>query len=299
MHELAGTTRNKPGSREREAGGRTGKNIKASLGTQPKSASPPSPFTPQPTYPGRSAVVPGISRPEHRVPAMASSGDAQGFAMAGGRGSGGFNGIWETEKPRVCGVEVYEQEAAHLAALCLPCAGSKGNVVPRSGHIPLCGCQCLAEVYGSWVPPRGRWGLSIARGPSGTGRAPRAPRAPRSDSTGTWGASALLPGGSPPPPPTGMGRVSPGKGDRRVPSASLYPIKRSLRLRSSQLPLISCFSATPRTEVLWDVPKDMKHPCKPQAGRQPHRPCRDGGHGRGSTGPSPLPATLVVFCREM
>lgn len=66
--------------------------------------------------------------------------------MAEGHGSGGFNGIWEKEKPGAHGAEVSEQEAAHLAALCLPRAGSKADVVPRSGHIPFSGCQCLAVV---------------------------------------------------------------------------------------------------------------------------------------------------------
>lgn len=31
----------------------------------------------------------------------------------------------------------FKPEAAHLAALCLPYAGSKGDVVPRRGHILL------------------------------------------------------------------------------------------------------------------------------------------------------------------
>lgn len=56
-------------------------------------------------------MVPGTSHPELHVLAMASSSNAQGFAVTGGRGSGGFNGIWEMEKPRAYGVEVCEQKA--------------------------------------------------------------------------------------------------------------------------------------------------------------------------------------------
>lgn len=51
--------------------------------------------------------------------------------------------------------------------------------------------------------------------------------------------------------------------------------------------------------MLWDVPGDTKHPCEPRAGREPRQPRRDGGHGHGSTGLSPLPATRADFCREM
>lgn len=45
--------------------------------------------------------------------------------------SGGFNGIWEMEKPRAHGVEVREQKAVQLALTAfLPRSGSQGDVVP-------------------------------------------------------------------------------------------------------------------------------------------------------------------------
>ena len=60
-------------------------------------------------------------------------------------------------------------------------------------------------------------------------------------------------------------------------------------------------------KLLFSSPKHRTAPGRPQghetslraAGRQQlQQPRRDGGHGRGSTGPSPLPATPAVLCRE-
>lgn len=98
-------------------------------------------------------MVPGTPHPELM---MASSSDAQGFTMARGRRCRGFNGIWETEKPQACGVEVYEREAARLAALCLSCTGSKGVVVPWSSTSPLWlampwqWCKAAGAEHHSW-----------------------------------------------------------------------------------------------------------------------------------------------------
>lgn len=68
---------------------------------------------------------------------MASSSNAQGFAVTGGRGSGGFNGIWEMEKPRGCGVEVCEQKAVQLALTAFPALAAREIHCLEVGTSPL------------------------------------------------------------------------------------------------------------------------------------------------------------------
>lgn len=106
------------------------------------------------------------------------------------------------------------------------------------------------------------------------GRAPRAAQAPAPPVCGEHQRCSWR--DLPPLPLTGIGSFSLGKGDLRVPPASLYPLRSSVRLQSSQLPLKNCFSAAPRTEVLQELPRDPKHPCKRRAGRQP---CSSAGQG--------------------
>lgn len=104
--------------------------------------------------------------------AVASSINAQGFAVTGGHGSGGLNGIWEMEKPRAHGVEVCEQKAVQLALTAFPALAARQMWCPEANTSPP-GCQCLDIRL-----LKGQAGLSITRSPSGMGRAPRAAQAP-------------------------------------------------------------------------------------------------------------------------
>lgn len=138
---------------------------------------------------------------------------------------------------------------------------------------PLRDCQCLEIRL-----LRGRRGLNITYSPSGVGRAPRA--APRGEHQRcSWRDL-------PPPPLTGIGSFPLGKGDLRDPPVSLYPLRSSVRLQIFLLPLKKCFSAAPRTEVLQELPRDPKHPCKRRAGRQPCSPAGQGATAAGAPAPA-------------
>lgn len=206
------------------------------------------PFAPEPPSLGCSAVVPRTSRPELHMLAVASSSNAQGFAVTERCGSGSLNGIWEMEKPRAHGVEVCEQKAVQLALTAFPALAVRQMWCPEASTSPP-DCQCLEIRL-----LVGQAGLSITRSPSGMGRAPRAAQAP--SPRGKHPGGIYL---------TRIESFSLGKGDL---SPSSFPVPPQEEHEASKLTasFIKLLFSSPKNR---NAPGAPQRPCKQREGREP------------------------------